>query len=67
MILLILSRVKIDIILFYLTSIWTGYEGYEAGTMAKDIWEVRRLDPPPIVAGSHGQHCLDQFLDPQVE
>ena len=49
MILLILSRVKIDIILFYLTSIWTGYERYEAGTVAKDIWEGGRLalDAPP--------------------
>ena len=59
---------------FYLTSIWTGYEGYEAGTVAKDIWEAGRgvqLHPLPTTAVSlqapHAQLCLEQFLDPQVE
>lgn len=53
---------------FYLTSIWTGYEGYEAGTVAKDIWEVGRgaqLHPPPTTVGSlQAPHAQ---LDPQVE
>ena len=64
MILLILSRVKIDIILFYLTSIWTGYERYEAGTVAKDIWEGGRpaLDAPP----EEGSLCLDLQVESMV-
>ena len=59
---------------FYLTSIWTGYEGYEAGTVAKDIWEVGRrvLDAaaPPTVGSlwaPQAQLYLDQLLDPHVE